>query len=253
MPSFANGRTRALTAAVLACAVCLTAASPAAADGGVSPGETPAPKPKPKPKPKPGPKTQGGTSPGQPKPIKPKKPKPKPKKKPKPKVKPKKPRPKKPKPKPKPKPVVTEGVFPVRGWYTFGGDGMRFGAGRDGHVHQGQDMAGSEGTPIVAPVSSTVSVVAYQAGGAGRYIVLHGTRTGRDYVFMHLQTGSIRVKEGDTVPAGRRIASLGNTGHSTGPHLHFEIWVGGWYEKGGRPIDPLPQLRAWARSDRRRG
>ena len=133
------------------------------------------------------------------------------------------------------------GVFPVQGAYSFGDADMRFGAPRTGHTHQGQDIAAAEGTPVVAPVAGTVKVVAYQAGGAGNYIVLSG-----DYVFMHLQDGSTLVREGDAVGAGERIASVGDTGEGEGPHLHFEIWPSGWWAKGSQPIDPLPQLQAWA-------
>ena len=70
---------------------------------------------------------------------------------------------------------------------------------------------------------------------------------GRDFVFMHLETGSITVGEGDSVAAGAQFAQVGSTGGSTGPHLHFEIWPDGWYSsKDSQPIDPLPQLLAWA-------
>jgi murein DD-endopeptidase MepM/ murein hydrolase activator NlpD len=246
-----------LAATAVSCALPLATASQAAAEGGAEPGARPAPvvKPKIQPKPKPKTKTQGGVAPGQAKPhLKPKA-KPKKKPKPKPKLKPH----TKPKPKPKPKPKVNptptpapaSGVFPVKGEYTFGGADSRFGAGRVGHTHQGQDVSGAEGTPIVCPVSGSIAYSAFQKDGAGYYFVLHGAADGRDYVFMHLVKDSLRFKEGDTVTAGQRCADLGNTGHSTGPHLHFEIWVGGWYEKGGQPIDPLPQLKAWARLSRR--
>jgi len=136
------------------------------------------------------------------------------------------------------------GVFPVRGPYTFGGAGSRFGAGRTGHIHQGQDVAAAEGTPLVAPKNSTVHWRAYQASGAGYYLVLDVD--GEDYmhVFMHLRQGSLLVSKGDHVAAGQPIAQVGNTGGSSGPHLHFEIWEGVWWG-GGHPIDPLPVLKAW--------
>jgi murein DD-endopeptidase MepM/ murein hydrolase activator NlpD len=251
MRSFAAKPVGLITALVIACSISLAGAAAANAEGGAAPGDAPAPVVKPKPKTK----TGGGVIPGQSKPHLKAKPKPKakPKKKPKSKKNPKlKPKPKakphaKPKPKPKVSPTQASGVFPVRGSHTFGGTDARFGAGRVGHTHQGQDLTGAEGTPIVCPVSGTITYTSYQADGAGYYFVLRGSADNRDYVFMHLVKGSLQVKEGDTVKAGQPCAQLGNTGRSSGPHLHFEIWVGGWYEKGGHPIDPLPQLKAWDR------
>jgi murein DD-endopeptidase MepM/ murein hydrolase activator NlpD len=70
---------------------------------------------------------------------------------------------------------------------------------------------------------------------------------GRHYVFMHLQAGSIVVAKGAPIAAGHRLGNLGNTGASEGPHLHFEIWVNGWWAtKASAPVDPLPELQAWA-------
>ena len=137
-------------------------------------------------------------------------------------------------------------TFPVQGPYTFGGEGSKFGVARTGHTHQGQDLAAAEGTPVVSPVAGTVQHVAYQAKGAGYYVVIAGV-DGRHYVFMHLQAGSTVVAQGAAVAAGQRIAAVGNTGGSSGPHLHFEIWVNGWWAtKASAPIDPLPELQAWA-------
>jgi murein DD-endopeptidase MepM/ murein hydrolase activator NlpD len=136
-------------------------------------------------------------------------------------------------------------AFPVRGDFDWGGEGSRFGAGRDGHSHQGQDLAAAEGTPVVAPRGGLVEAVQYQAAGAGHYVVIDVAEEDRDYVFMHLKTGSITVAEGERVRTGQTIGEVGSTGRSSGPHLHFEIWVGGWYS-GGDPIDPLPLLQSWA-------
>ena len=147
-------------------------------------------------------------------------------------------------------PTVTTvaGVFPVQGPFDFGGDDARFGAGRPGHIHQGQDVVAASGTPLVAPVAGTVTWKANQPGGAGIYLVVRGTGVGdvRDYVFMHIKRGTVLVAPGDTVTAGQQLAQVGATGDASGPHLHFEIWIGGWYARGGAPIDPLAQLQRWA-------
>lgn len=152
-----------------------------------------------------------------------------------------------PAPVPTPPPAVpVSGIFPVQGAYSFGGEGARFGAGRTGHVHQGQDVVAAEGTPVVTPVAGIVHWRAYQAGGAGYYVVIRGD-DGRDYAFMHFQAGSTLVEKGQRVAAGQRLASVGNTGDSQGAHLHFEIWPDGWYASAdSHPIDPLPDLLAWA-------
>ena len=63
---------------------------------------------------------------------------------------------------------VTSGIFPVQGAYSFGGPDSRFGAAREGHAHQGQDIAAAEGTPVVSPVAwffaATLEAPALQAG-----------------------------------------------------------------------------------------
>jgi murein DD-endopeptidase MepM/ murein hydrolase activator NlpD len=136
-------------------------------------------------------------------------------------------------------------VFPVDGPYSLGGDDAGFGAPRGDHTHQGHDISAARGTPVVAPYAGTVGWVRYQRGGAGHYVVLDADDH-RDYVFMHLRRGSIPVAEGQRVLAGDQLGEVGNSGRSFGAHLHFEVWVGGWYAKRGEPVDPLPLLRAWA-------
>jgi murein DD-endopeptidase MepM/ murein hydrolase activator NlpD len=134
--------------------------------------------------------------------------------------------------------------FPVRGAHSYGGAGSRFGAARDGHVHQGQDVTAACGTQLIAPRASVVKAKAYQAGGAGHYLVIDATGVKEDYVFMHLQAPA-PVSVGQSLAVGQKIGKVGTTGSSSGCHLHFEVWVGkGWYS-GGSPVDPLPTLMYW--------
>lgn len=138
------------------------------------------------------------------------------------------------------------GVFPVLGEFSFGGDDARFGAARTRHVHQGQDILAAAGTPVVAPFGGTISQTDFQASGAGEYVVLDGA-DGRDFFFAHCLRGSTAVAENAAVAAGQQLCQVGATGTTSGAtHLHFEIWQVGWHAEGGFPIDPLPELRAWA-------
>ena len=96
--------------------------------------------------------------------------------------------------------------------------------------HKGVDFSVPAGTPIIAPADGFIEKVAYQSGGAGRYIVM---RHGREYqaVYMHLSKPLVRA--GQEVKKGERIALSGNTGISTGPHLHYEFHI------NGRAVNPL--------------
>jgi murein DD-endopeptidase MepM/ murein hydrolase activator NlpD len=136
--------------------------------------------------------------------------------------------------------------FPVVGPHTFGAEGSRFGADRDGgkRKHQGQDVSAAEGTPMVAARGGVVRFTGNQPSGAGVYVVITGAGESRDYVYMHLVEGSLLVSKGQTVRTGQLIGKVGNTGASSGPHLHFEIWQGVW-QGGGTPIDPYPLLQRW--------
>jgi murein DD-endopeptidase MepM/ murein hydrolase activator NlpD len=141
-----------------------------------------------------------------------------------------------------PPPAPGAGVFPVQGPHTYGDP---FGAPRKGYTHQGQDVLAAQGTPVVAPEAGTVTFTGDQPSGAGLYVVMHAA-DGRDFFFAHCEGGSIAVVPGEPVAAGTQLCAVGHTGDATGPHLHFEIWVGGWRSsKDSHPVDPLPDLRAW--------
>jgi murein DD-endopeptidase MepM/ murein hydrolase activator NlpD len=134
-------------------------------------------------------------------------------------------------------------IFPIRGPHDFGNSGARFGSGRAGHTHQGQDTFARCGTRMVAARGGRVKFKQYHSA-AGNYIVIDGDGTEVDYVYMHLDQPS-PFSPGDRVYTGQTIGAVGDTGNADGCHLHFEMWSApGWYD-GGRPFDPLPSLQAW--------
>ena len=138
--------------------------------------------------------------------------------------------------------------FPILGRYSFGSGSASFGGGRG---HQGHDVFARCGTPLVAARGGTVKFSGYH-GRAGNYLVIDNEDEGTDYAYMHLRDEPL-VAKGDRVQTGQPIGYVGSTGAASECHLHFEIWSApGWYS-GGRPIDPLPTLRAWAAQGRAAG
>jgi murein DD-endopeptidase MepM/ murein hydrolase activator NlpD len=134
-------------------------------------------------------------------------------------------------------------IFPVRGRHDYGGAGARFGAGRSGHSHQGQDVFARCGTRMVAARAGTVQFNQYHSA-AGYYIVVDGYKSDYDYVYMHLQERS-PFRAGDKLKTGQTIGRVGDSGNAQGCHLHYEMWSApGWYD-GGSPLDPFRYLKTW--------
>ncbi|MGH7859496.1 MAG: murein hydrolase activator EnvC family protein [Candidatus Binatia bacterium] len=125
---------------------------------------------------------------------------------------------------------------PVRGPHTFSND---WGAPRGGgsRRHQGNDLMAAAGTPIVAPVSGTVT--RWRNGGNGGISLYLWGNDNNEYYFAH-NTRNV-APAGSKVSAGQQVATVGNTGNARGgaPHLHFEIHPG-----GGGAINPYPSLVA---------
>ncbi len=102
------------------------------------------------------------------------------------------------------------------------------------YYHRGVDYAGAYGSPVIAPAAGRVSLVGRESQG----FKIHGNVVGIDHgqgvasILMHLSR--IDVKEGDLVQAGQVIGALGSTGASTGPHLHWGLYV------NGQSVDPVP-------------
>jgi len=107
-------------------------------------------------------------------------------------------------------------------------------------LHTGVDLAATAGTPILATADGKVTF-AGPASGYGNLILIEHTIGGALVVsgYAHMYADGIHLNPGDRVTAGQRIADVGSAGNSTGPHLHFEIRVGG---ASGTPVDPQPWL-----------
>ncbi|MGQ7244855.1 peptidoglycan DD-metalloendopeptidase family protein [Salinicola sp. V024] len=88
--------------------------------------------------------------------------------------------------------------------------------------HRGTDFAVTTGTSIQSPANGRVVKSAYQANGAGNYVVI---RHDNGYKTRYMHLSKRLVSEGERVSRGQKIALSGNTGRSTGPHLHYELMV----------------------------
>ncbi len=117
-------------------------------------------------------------------------------------------------------------IWPVRGWVTsdFGFRLDPYTAER--RLHAGMDIANALGTPVVAPADGTVVYAAAESGYGNVLVIDHGS--GIKTRYGHLSR--IDVHLGDRVTRGQNIAAVGNSGRSTGPHLHYEVRINGMAE-----------------------
>ena len=116
--------------------------------------------------------------------------------------------------------------WPVSGSVTSG-----FGS-RWGRMHEGIDIAVGQGTPVHAAAAGTVIYAGWMEGYGNLVAIDHGN--GLSTAYGH--NSALACSVGQTVSAGEVIAYSGSTGHSTGPHVHFEVRV------NGSPVDPLGYL-----------
>lgn len=124
----------------------------------------------------------------------------------------------------------TPSILPCDGYYSRG-----FGMKPDpftGNIrmHAGIDIASDKGTPVIASADGTVNFTGW-IGRFGRVVIIdHGF--GYRTLYGHLE--SMNVKKGLSIKRWQTIGTMGSTGRSTGPHLHYEV------HKDGRPVDPMP-------------
>ena len=128
--------------------------------------------------------------------------------------------------------AATPSIWPVRGWVSSGfGHRISPFTGRD-TMHSGVDITAPMRTPVIAPAAGTILFAGSEAGLGNTVTLSHGY--GMKTVYGHMD--KIKVKTGQTVKRGDVIGWVGNTGLSTGPHLHYEVEVKGSY------VNPLQYI-----------
>ncbi|WP_364151608.1 murein hydrolase activator EnvC family protein [Paenibacillus sp. LPE1-1-1.1] len=103
------------------------------------------------------------------------------------------------------------------------------------HTHTGMDFAAPQGTDIFAAEDGVVLVAQTWSSYGNCVIIDHGN--GIWTLYGHIRNGGIKVEKGETVKKGQKIAEVGSTGNSTGPHLHFEV------RKNQTPVNPSSYLK----------
>jgi len=100
---------------------------------------------------------------------------------------------------------------------------------KEDKMHKGVDFSAKTGTPVIATASGAVEKVEFMKGGYGKYIQI---KHDDQYQTLYAQLSEMNVQVGDKVEKGQLIGKVGNTGMSTGPHLHYEVI------KNGEKVDP---------------
>src|ERR1041385_8419801 len=126
--------------------------------------------------------------------------------------------------------AATPSIMPTKGWLT-----SAFARERVHPIlhlarpHEGTDLSAPMGTEIDAPAAGVVTNVAWVEGYGNMLTIDHGY----GLVTRYAHCSKILVVRGQRVKRGQAIAKVGSTGLSTGPHLHYEVWV------NGHPVDPM--------------
>ncbi|MEK5162783.1 peptidoglycan DD-metalloendopeptidase family protein [Paenibacillus sp. FSL R5-0527] len=113
--------------------------------------------------------------------------------------------------------------------------------GRGHELHKGLDIGGGVGDPVYAAADGTVTDAGHNSARGNYITVSHPS--GLSTIYMHLS--KIEAEKGDSVKQGEKIAEMGSTGRSTGPHLHFQV------EKNGATVDPELYLRKPGEEDQK--
>ena len=128
--------------------------------------------------------------------------------------------------------LATPSIWPVRGFITSG-FGWRINPITGGkEFHEGVDIATQLGNPIKSPANGIVTYTGWESGYGNTIIIDHGY--GITTLYGHLSR--IDVKTGEMIKRGQVIGNIGDTGFSTGPHLHYQVMI------NGIPVNPMRYL-----------
>lgn len=119
-------------------------------------------------------------------------------------------------------------LWPLHGYITSGFGLRPSPFGRGGDFHNGVDIKAPTGTPVHAPGAGRITEAGFMHGYGLRVVISHDF--GLETIFAHLK--KVEVKPGDLVKRGQRIGLSGNSGRTTGAHLHYEIHA------NGTPVNP---------------
>jgi murein DD-endopeptidase MepM/ murein hydrolase activator NlpD len=122
----------------------------------------------------------------------------------------------------------TPSIWPTRGWITSGFGYRIYPFTGETKFHEGIDISTRVGTDVVATADGIVAETGYDITYGNNIIIDHGF----GYVTRYGHLSRINVKTGEMVKRGQKIGEVGNTGFSTGPHLHYEIKI------NGVPVNP---------------
>jgi murein DD-endopeptidase MepM/ murein hydrolase activator NlpD len=125
--------------------------------------------------------------------------------------------------------ACTPSVWPARGWVSSGFGYRLSPFTTEKELHRGLDICSRKGAPVIAPADGVVTQVEWDPGYGKMVVVNHGY--GLNTMFAHLE--KVYVKKGQVVRRHQEIAQVGDSGRTTGAHLHYEVQL------NGVPVNPL--------------
>lgn len=128
--------------------------------------------------------------------------------------------------------AATPSIWPARGWLssTFGFRISPFTGERE--FHKGIDISAPQNHPVVTPADGIILFTGWKPGYGKTMTVMHG----REFVTRYAHLERMLARKGNRVRRGEKIALVGSSGRSTGPHLHYEVI------RNGVPVNPLHYL-----------